>query len=166
MSRSDVTRLAKAIDLIAKRCRNGIPALMGQSPHPTDTDIYEALSSHSADGPKVASAGSHDRVADEAIRKTMFDEALALVEWPALIRVVRKYARDPKTAPDWKAYQLHCLGQAFRGSRFTYATHADIAVETGMSKGRVARVLRRVPEQIAYLALTGAYIKLPLDKKV
>ena len=165
MPRADVEQLARAIDLIATRCRNGIPALLGQSPRPSDREIYDALSWSTSSGPKAHHGGASDHVAVEATRKVVFDDALGLVEWPALVLVVRKFSRDRKTSPDWMAYKLHCLGQGFKGSRFTFATHADIALQTGMSKGRVARCIKRVPAQIAFLALSGAYIKLPVDKK-
>ena len=166
MPRADVVQLARAINLIATRCRNGIPALLGQSPRPSDREIYDALAWHtSGSGSKVRNSGVTDKVATEAVRKADFDETLELVAWPVLIRVVRKYARDPKTANDWKAYKLHCLCKGFDGSRFTFTTRSEIAEATGMSKGRVLRCIRRVPEQIAFLALSGAYIKLPLDSK-
>lgn len=164
MLNEDARQLGRCIDIIAKRCRNGIPALVGDAPQPSDREIYEALNWKTGESTKSKS-GPKDKIANQAVNKALFDATLGLVPWSYLVAVCRKFSRDRKTSRDWLAYRLHCVSLSFAGSRFTYATQADIAAQTQMSKGRVSRVIRRVPVQLAALALSGIYVKSGVDTK-
>lgn len=156
--RRDVEALANVIDLVARRCRNGIPALLGKKPRPTDNDVYEALEWHESEnqGVKVSKAVNPDKIPDLAIRKTMVDDVIDHAGWGEIVQAVRQFAVCVDTARDWRAFQQHCLALTIRGGyQCNGGSFEKISQETEMSAPRVRRCIRRVPLQIAALALSG-----------
>lgn len=111
----EVKRLAKVIDIIARKCFRGIPALMGDEPQPSRERIKEALffrpSPDEDLGTKVQ--GGHDLEGREIRQEdVMIDEVdcvLDAVEWREIVQAVRQYAHEYPT--DWAMYKAYILAQ-------------------------------------------------------
>lgn len=110
-----VKRLAKVIDVIARKCFRGIPALMGDAPEPSRERIKEALffrpSPEEDLGTKVQ--GGHDlegrEIRQEDVMIDEIDSVLDSVEWCELVQAVRQYAHEYPT--DWAMYKAYNLAQ-------------------------------------------------------
>lgn len=112
----EVRKLANVLDVIARKCWRGLPALMGLEPQPTREQIKEAFffrpSPDAADlGIKVQGGGSLEgrEIAQEDTMIDEIDAVLAAVPWAEIVKTVQWYAREYPVL--WAMYKKYIVNQ-------------------------------------------------------
>ena len=111
----EIKRLARIIDVIARKCWRGLPALMGDVPKPTRQQLKDALfyrPSPEVDlGTKVQSSGSGEgrEILQEDTMIDEVDSVLDLLPWEELVSCVRRYAKEYPT--EWAMYKKLLIAQ-------------------------------------------------------
>jgi hypothetical protein len=158
----EVRRLATIIDVIARKCWRGIPALMGESPKPTREQLREALFYHpspDADlGTKVSRSGNVES-REIALEDKMIDEVDVLLEsfdWEELVRAVKGYAADfPR---NWAMYRRLLLTQEQTRSSWGGDAALSRTAERFSTTYYILRMTaREVPYKIAWAVSQGYY---------
>lgn len=111
----EITQLARIIDVIARKCWRGLPALLGQAPQPTREQLRQAYffrpSPERDLGVKVQGGGSTEgREIEQADR--MMDEVdyvLNSVAWEEIVSCVKRYAVEyPR---NWAMYKKYLVAR-------------------------------------------------------
>lgn len=153
---TDVSKLANALDLIAKKCPNGLKALLGQAEKPSWEQLKETLWKAS-DGEIVSVAHSvnTDKLANEAIQMVEVFGVLDGIQWDQIITAVRWYSQNALFVRDWRIY---CDYVAAYGLPRSYGcgTLTDILAEKHDTTPRtIRRICKRVPLCLAEAASRG-----------
>lgn len=106
---TEITKLARIIDVIARKCWRGLPALLGDAPEPTRQQLKDALffrpSPDEDIGTKVQKSGSGEgrEIAQEDTMIDEVDSVMSAFTWAELVQTEKgsdksHYAKDfPQT---------------------------------------------------------------------
>ena len=75
--------------------------------------------------------------------------------WTTLQKTCAEFSRFPDTKRDWNLFKQYCVYTIVKGGYMNNGGYARIAEANGMSPLRARRVVKRLPHQIAALALSG-----------
>lgn len=148
-----ITNLARAIDLIARRCPRGLSALAGDVPQPSHDELVAAATwSPAAEMPMpgVPSAGEH--VSTTVSQILALTDPIEAVGWDRIVAATREVSELYPL--QWAVYRLHVIhvstGDQWRGDGGTLRLIAD---KSGISVATVVRWRHMVPRRIARAAL-------------
>lgn len=155
----EIKRLARIIDVLARKCWRGLPALMGDAPKPTREQMRDAFffrPSPSEDlGTKVQGGGS-DEGREIAREDAMMDEVDAVLNqfaWSELVNTVKWYKQDCPVK--WALYRRYIVGQEQRTSWGQTGTAAQLSEVYGLSEYQLREAARGVPYEIARAVSQG-----------
>lgn len=148
-----ITNLARAIDLIARRCPRGLSALAGDVPQPSHDELVAAATWSPASEvptPGAPSAGEH--VSTTVGQILALTDPIEAVGWDRIVVATREVGELYPL--QWAVYRLHVIhvstGDQWRGDGGTLRSIAD---KTGISVATVVRWRHMVPRRIARAAL-------------
>ena len=111
----EIRKLARIIDVLARKCWRGLPALMGDEPKPTREQMKQAFFFRPSPEVDIGIRVQGGRLSDGAEverEDTMIDEVdsvLATFQWDELVRTVRRYAEEyPR---NWAIYKRYIINQ-------------------------------------------------------
>lgn len=111
----EVRKLANVLDVIARKCWRGLPALMGLEPQPTREQLKQAFffrpSPDEDLGTKVQGGGSLEgrEITQEDAMIDEVDSVLASVSWAEIVKTVQWYAREYPVL--WAMYKKYIVNQ-------------------------------------------------------
>lgn len=111
----EIHKLARIIDVLARKCWRGLPALMGDAPEPTREQIKDALffrPSLDADLETKVSGGGSLEGREIAQEDTMIDEidaVLSCIPWAEIVRTTKRYAKE--YPEEWAIYKRYIINQ-------------------------------------------------------
>lgn len=149
---NEVKRLGAAIDLIAKRCYRGVPALLGKAPRPSHDDLKAAVLYRPASMLKSRQEAK-DWVATAACRLVDFEADLDLAPWEDVVSASCAYAASE--ALEWSIYVEYIRITGMTLSRLSGGPLTRLSAKFNLGEDTVLRVARAVPENIAWSALVG-----------
>ena len=151
----EVFKLAKAIDLIARRCSRGIKALTGKAPKPTTEQLAEILRVYGAEYVQVSHSVNTDRLANEAMRVSDVFGVIDSIGWSVIVDGVKEYSRNPLFSRDWNIYRDYAIMEGMPRSYGVGSLNDLIADRYGISVRTVIRICRKVPKAVArYICMT------------
>ena len=125
-STDDVTRLALAVDAIARMCWRGLPALLGRVAAPTAAQISDALRGAGVDA----------------------DPAFILAEWEHIVQAVAAVVSEYPN--DWNMYRRFILlKETGRASWGSVGAVERLAEENSVSPYVVRETVRSIPRRVA-----------------
>lgn len=156
----EIQRLARIIDVIARKCWRGLPALMGEVPQPTRQQLKDALffrPSPDADlGIKIHGGGSLEgrEIAQEDAMIDEIDSILVLFPWAELVRCVRQYMNEYPQS--WQMYRRYIIAsEQARSGWGKEGALARTADAFDVSDYVVRETVRSVPYEIARAVSMG-----------
>ena len=149
--------LARALDVIARRCPRGIAKLEGKAPAPTDAELHTAaLYRPSTRGAGVRVNGGKVRtIADDAAAFVELFSVLDGYQWQEITDAVQWYADCPLTSRDWSIYREWVRLEGLPRAYGQGAMCDMIADRRNVSAKTVYRICRRVPVALARLVIQG-----------
>lgn len=155
-----ITRLARIIDLIARKCWRGLPALLGEVPQPSRDDLKDAFFFHPSPdedlGTKVQSSGSGEgrEIAREDTMIDEFDSVMSAISWDEIVRTVKWYKRE---FPDrWEMYRRYIVLQETVKSGWGREGALSRAADAfGVTDYIIRETVRDVPYKIARAVSMG-----------
>lgn len=157
----EIERLARCIDVIARRCWRGLPALMGKAPKPTREQLKAAFlfrpTSDACDlGVKIhGGRQSEERDIWQAdYFMDNIDPALEAVEWDNLVGSVKWYS---KAHPEeWRVYVEYVsqkeTGRACWDGKSVVERLAD---KNNISEATIYDIIKKTPRNIARAVSIG-----------
>ena len=154
-----ITKLAKIIDTIARRCWRGLPALTGDAPQPSRDDLKEAFffrPSPDEDLGVRVQGGKEDEgreIAQEDIMIDNVDAVLAAFDWNELVQTVRRYkAEFPR---EWAMYTEYITLRDFRSAWGKEGACSRVAQRFDVSEFVLREIVKNVPFEIAKATTKG-----------
>ena len=157
----EIERLAQCIDLIARRCWRGLPALMGKAPEPSREQLKQAFFFKPMPddlGVKVQGGGSGEGreilQADSFIDN--FDPVFEAVQWREIVAGVKWFSLSH--APEWNVYVEFISDKETGRARWnTEGTAERLARKYDITATGVYDIVRKTPRQIARAISMGCY---------
>ncbi len=157
----EVRKLANVLDIIARKCWRGLPALMGQAPQPTREQIKEAFffrpSPDAADlGIKVQGGGSLEgrEIAQEDTMIDEVDAVLAAVPWAEIVGAVQWYMREYPEL--WAMYRKYIgMQETIKSGWGREGALSRTAESFDVSEYTIREAVRVVPLKIARAVSMG-----------
>lgn len=154
---NEVQRLGAAIDLIARRCYRGVPALLGKAPRPSHDDLKAAVLYRPASMLKSRQEAK-DWVATAACCMVDFEADLALAPWGSVVAATVAYSR--LEALDWSIYVEHVRLSGMTLTRDSGGPLTRLALRFGRAEDTIGRIVRDVPVNVAWSAIVGVQLDL------
>lgn len=150
---TSITELARAIDIIARRCPRGLSALAGDVPQPSRDELIAAATWTPAAEVQIPASASGGEHVTSAVQQIMtLTGPIEAVGWEKIVAAVRE-VRDLYPL-QWAAYRLHVIhvstGDQWRADG---GTLKSIAEKCGISVQTVVRWRHIMPRRIAKVAL-------------
>lgn len=148
-----ITNLARAIDLIARRCPRGLSALAGDVPQPSHDELVAAATwSPAAEVPMPGTPSAGEHVSTTVSQILALTDPIEAVGWDRIVAATREVGEMYPL--QWAVYRLHVIhvstGDQWRGDGGTLRLIAD---KSGISVATVVRWRHMVPRRIARAAL-------------
>ena len=148
-----ITNLARAIDLIARRCPRGLSALAGDVPQPSQDELVAAATwSPAAEVPMPGAPSAGEHVSTTVSQILALTDPIEAVGWDRIVAATREVGELYPL--QWAVYRLHVIhvstGDQWRGDGGTLRLIAD---KSGISVATVVRWRHMVPRRIARAAL-------------
>ena len=156
----EITRLARIIDVIARKCWRGLPALLGDAPEPTRQQLKDALffrpSPDEDLGTKVQSSGSGEgrEIAQEDTMIDDVDSVMSAFTWAELVQTVKWYKRE---FPDrWEMYRRYIvMSETIKSGWGREGALSRTADAFGVTDFIIRETVRDVPYKIARAVSMG-----------
>lgn len=152
-----VRAFANAITLIVENLPNGLQALLGKAPKPSEAQLRELIDRSSGDFVKVQKDIDTGMVERKAMHWVEFEKTLSLVAWDDLVTTVQIIAGHDGLKKQFKIYCSYATADALGIKGFA---KKSVAAEFDISESTAKRVYDRFPVVIAQMALRGAYLIL------
>ena len=157
----EIDRLARCIDLIARRCWHGLPALLGKAPQPSRDQLKQAFYYRpSSDdlGVKVQGGGSGDgrdiSQADSFIDD--YDPVFDNVSWADIVEGVKWYSQAH--APEWQMYVTFVsYKETGRAQWNGEGTAEKLARKFDLTPASVYDIVRKTPRRLAWAISLKCY---------
>ncbi|BDF78638.1 hypothetical protein [Pyramidobacter piscolens] len=156
---SKVDRLARVIDVIARKCSSGLPALLGERPKPSRDEMRAAYLFRPKGESVKVSGGTGD--AEIVAEDCFIDEFLSVLDsvpWEDIVRSVKWCSSDPATARSWEIYYWDVLYDEMSFGRIDGGPVQALAERAAVSESTVKRIRNRVPHAIAKMTLSGQWL--------
>lgn len=156
----EVRKLANVLDVIARKCWRGLPALMGLEPQPTREQLKQALffrpSPDEDLGTKVQSSGSGEgrEIAQEDTMIDEVDSVMSAITWAELVQTVKWYKRE---FPDrWEIYRRYIvMSETIKSGWGREGALSRTADAFGVTDFIIRETVRDVPYKIARAVSMG-----------
>lgn len=156
----EITRLARIIDVIARKCWRGLPALLGDAPEPTRQQLKDALffrpSPDEDLGTKVQTSARYEdpEIARSEILIDEVDSVLSAITWDELVQTVRWYKKE---FPDrWEMYRRYIVMQeTIKSGWGREGALSRTADAFGVTDFIIRETVRDVPYKIARAVSMG-----------
>lgn len=148
-----IINLARAIDLIARRCPRGLSALAGDVPQPSHDELVAAATwSPASEVPTPGAPSAAEHVSTTVGQILALTDPIEAVGWDRIVAATREVSELYPL--QWAVYRLHVIhvstDDQWRGDGGTLRSIAD---KTDISVATVVRWRHMVPRRIARAAL-------------
>lgn len=148
-----ITNLARAIDLIARRCPRGLSALAGEVPQPSHDELVAVATwAPAAEVPTPGTPSTGEHISTTVGQILALTDPIEAVGWDRIVAATREVGEMYPL--QWAVYRLHVIhvstGDQWRGDGGTLRLIAD---KCGISVATVVRWRHMVPRRIARAAL-------------
>lgn len=157
----EIDRLARCIDLIARKCWRGLPALLGKAPQPSRDQLKQAFYyKPSSDdlGVKVQGGTGGDgrdiSLADDFIDE--YEPVFENVPWADIVEGVKWFAQAH--APEWQMYVTFVsYGETGRARWNGEGIAERLARRFELTPASVYDIVRKTPRRIAWAISMKCY---------
>ena len=155
---TSIDELGIVIDFIARYCQRGLLSLIGQAEKPSWdilADAVEYLTYHK--GVFVPS------VDITAINLAWVETTLEAVPWENIIKAVDVYSCNPETSRNWAIYKAYVLYRGIDRLLQSGSVINTISERVNKDPRTVKKIIKKVPREIAKIAINGPELFLPLN---